>query len=280
MSVRFVRRLPLFGGALLRPSRIRIGAHDDEHGRSGLAPLELIFLVDPPALLSCPWERFTPGTVRFCEERLCGWVAEPANAWSNLAFVAMGVYLLRRARIDGRTPLSLVGVTSILVGLGSFLFHMSGTFVGEFADLSAMFLIGALMVTMEARRFVAMNRRQVTTTFFALSIGAMLLLAVFRKIGIALFGVQVALVYASNIFWKMRGQAVSHRYAWRLGGTFALALGIWVLDLTGVVCAPQNHVFTGHSLWHVLTAVCLYFFYRHQEQFVEPGPARTSLIVS
>jgi hypothetical protein len=48
-----------------------------------------------------------------------------------------------------------------------------------------------------------------------------------------------------------------------------------VLDLTGVVCRPDNHLFTGHSAWHILTALCLYFFYRHQEQFVLPrGPLR------
>jgi hypothetical protein len=221
---------------------------------------------------TCPWEAFTPGTVRFCEDRLCGWIAEPANAWSNLAFLVVGVYLLRRARLERRTPLYLVGTTSILVGLGSFLFHMSGTFIGEYLDLSAMFLIGSLMVTMEARRLVPMGFGRLAACFFGLTIGSMLLLLAFKTIGIALFGIQVALVYASNIFWraraKARGKVVIHRHAWWLGSTFAVALGIWVLDLTGAVCAPGNHVFNGHSVWHVLTAVCLYFFYRHQEQFV------------
>ncbi len=224
---------------------------------------------------SCPWEGFTPGTVRFCEERLCSWVAEPANAWSNLAFVPVGIYLLRRSQHQRRTPLCLVGITSILVGLGSFLFHMSGTFFGEFVDLSTMFFIGSLMVTMELRRFVTMGLPSLTFSFLALSGGPMLLLLAFRKIGIALFGVQVALVYASNIFWRARSAKrgiVVHRHAFRLGTTFALALGIWVLDLTGAVCSPANHVFNGHAAWHVLSALCLYFFYRHQEQFVEPCP--------
>lgn len=221
----------------------------------------------PPA---CPWDGFAPGTVHFCEERICGWIAEPANTWSNLGFLAMGVYLFFCARKDCRPPLYLVGVTSILVGLGSFLFHMSGTFVGEFADLSAMFLIGSLMVTMEARRFVPMAMPRLTLLYLALSGGSMLLVLAFRKIGIALFGVQIALVYLSNIVWKMRKAKVVHRFAFWLGTTFAVALGVWTLDLTGVVCRPSNHVFTGHSVWHLLTALCLYFFYRHQTQFVTP----------
>jgi hypothetical protein len=222
----------------------------------------------PGSASACPWEGFSPGTVKFCEDRLCGWIAEPANAWSNLAFFAMGFYLLRRAHVDRRPALQLIGVTSILVGTGSFLFHMSGTFLGEFIDLSAMFFIGALMVTMEARRFVPLTPRQLVGIFAGLSVLSMAILAVFHRIGITLFGIQVALIYASNIFFRLRGHRVEHRHAWWLGGTFAFALGIWTLDLTGAVCAPQNHVFNGHSLWHVLTAACLYFFYRHQEQFV------------
>lgn len=221
----------------------------------------------------CPWSGYAPGTVRFCEERLCGWIAEPANAWSNVAFLVVGAWLLLRTRRDGRTPLYLVGVTSILVGFGSFLFHMTGTFFGEFIDLSAMYLIGALMVTMEARRFVPMSLARLTQCFTGLSIAPMLGVLAFRKIGIVLFGLQVTLVYASNIFWRMRRARVVHRYAYWLGGTFAVALAIWLLDRTGAVCAPENHVFNGHAAWHVLTAVCLYFFYRHQEQFVHPPPA-------
>jgi len=219
------------------------------------------------------------GSVRFCEDRICGWIAEPANAWSNLAFIVMGVFLLMRTRSDGRTPLYLAGVTSILVGLGSFAFHATGTFIGEFADLSAMFLIGSLMVTMEANRFAAMKMWQLTAFYLGLSVGSMLLVLVFRKIGIVLFGVQIALVYVSNILWKARKAKVVHRYAFRLGATFAVALGIWILDLTGVVCRPSNHVFTGHSAWHILTALCIYFFYRHQEQFVPSASDRAARLV-
>ena len=43
----------------------------------------------------CPWDGLPPGTVSFCEARLCAWVAEPANAWSSLAYVLMALYMLR-----------------------------------------------------------------------------------------------------------------------------------------------------------------------------------------
>ncbi len=227
-----------------------------------------------PTAASCPWADFAPGTIRFCEDRVCGWVTEPANAWSNVAFFVMGFYLLARAAKQKRAPLYLVGATSLLVGIGSFLFHTSGTFIGEFLDLSAMYFISALMLTMEARRIWTMTLPKLVICFALLSGGSMALVLLFHKIGIVVFGVQVALVYAVNIGWKFRRTAsVDHRYAFWLGGTFAGALGIWSLDLTGVMCEPKNHFFNGHSAWHVLTALCLYFFYRHHEQFVAPRSA-------
>lgn len=155
-----------------------------------------------------------------------------------------------------------------------------------------MYLIGSLMVTMEVRRFMTtLPFSGLLTCFFGVSALSMLLVVAFRTIGIVIFGVQVATVYASNIYWRWRtaalrrrqaqglnvvssdGVSTNHRAAYWLGGTFLFALAIWTLDLTKVFCAPDNHFITGHSVWHVLTAVCLIFFYRHQEQFV---PARGS----
>jgi hypothetical protein len=40
---------------------------------------------------TCPWSSLDPGTVHFCEERLCAWVVEPSNAWSSMAYVVIGV---------------------------------------------------------------------------------------------------------------------------------------------------------------------------------------------
>jgi hypothetical protein len=201
----------------------------------------------------------------------------------------VGAYLLWRAHQQRRSPLLLVGLTSILVGVGSFLFHSSGTFVGELFDLGGMYLIGSLMVTMEVRRFVKLPLSRLVMCFFGISAVSMLLVIAFRTVGIIVFGVQVAMVYASNIYWRWLARrrrasafwasrnvpSTNHRAAYWLGGTFLFALGIWTLDLTGVVCAPNNHIFTGHSVWHILTAVCLIFFFRHQEQFVTPHALQT-----
>ena len=63
-----------------------------------------------------------------CERLHAGWLAQPANAVSSLAYVAVGLWLLWRSR-RGRTrrsqraALSVGGTAMAAVGLGSFAYH-------------------------------------------------------------------------------------------------------------------------------------------------------------
>ncbi len=59
-------------------------------------------------------------------------------------------------------------------------------------------------------------------------------------------------------------------------GLFALSYSLWWLDKLRIVCDPENHVFTLHSVWHFLGAASFYFWFRFYAQFdqkVAPGAA-------
>lgn len=60
-----------------------------------------------------------------CERLRSGWLAQPANAVSSLAYVGVGVWLLWRARSPGshRGVLLAAGAAMVAVGLGSFAYH-------------------------------------------------------------------------------------------------------------------------------------------------------------
>lgn len=226
----------------------------------------------------CPWDGFTPGTVRFCEDRMCAWIREPANTWSNMGFVVLGVWLFYRAKKDDRGPLWLIGSTSFLVGVGSYLFHMSGALFGEFLDLAAMFLISALMLTLESQRFLNWSRAAVVRLYVMIAASSIVLMAAVRTAGIPLFTVEISGVYILQFAqWKWR-PGVRYGYARAMGGVFLLGFVVWILDLTRTVCRPDNHVFTGHSFWHLASAASLWLYYKYQEQFVsgqgadEPQP--------
>jgi hypothetical protein len=72
--------------------------------------------------------------------RVDGLLAQPVNALSALAFVAVGVWLVVRRR-------SLLGVLTVAVGIGSFLFHGPQPAGAKWIhDVSILWLLAALIV--------------------------------------------------------------------------------------------------------------------------------------
>ncbi|OGM33094.1 hypothetical protein A2803_02035 [Candidatus Woesebacteria bacterium RIFCSPHIGHO2_01_FULL_44_21] len=35
----------------------------------------------------------------------------------------------------------------------------------------------------------------------------------------------------------------------------------WIIDIKHVKFIPKNHILTGHGVWHILTAISVWFFY-------------------
>jgi hypothetical protein len=224
----------------------------------------------------CPWSDYRPASIAFCERRVCAWVVEPSNAWSNLGYVLVGLYILWRAR--GRGPLLAFGVAGVLIGLGSFAFHATGVRVGELLDVTAMYLFGTLGVVFSVRRLRPVQDGVLIVLYAALVTGSALLMVATGSNGILIFTAQIVFTVVTELYLAARRHgATAYRHLRWTVGAFVLAFLIWNLDKWGVVCDPDNHVVTGHALWHVLTAVALLCFYAYQEQFF---PLDTGLAAS
>jgi hypothetical protein len=221
----------------------------------------------------CPWSGYAPATISFCERRLCAWIVEPTGAWSNLGYLLVGIYLFFRA--SGRGPLRTVGVAAALIGFGSFAFHATGTRIGEVMDVSSMYLLGALGGLFALARIRPMNTGTLVG-LYALTVAlSILLLIATGSNGILIFSAQVALTVWGEVYLlRVRREHADRRPLLLCGAAFALAFAIWGLDKSGLVCNPDNHLFNGHSAWHLLTALAIYFLYRYEEPFF---PINTAL---
>ncbi len=73
----------------------------------------------------------------YCERTSPGFWAEPLNAWSNIIFLVAGVLglytAIKREKLD-RTVFVLC-ILSVLIGVGSFLFHTFANLWSSFADV-------------------------------------------------------------------------------------------------------------------------------------------------
>jgi hypothetical protein len=221
-------------------------------------------------LESCPWSRFEPAAIEFCERRLCAWVVEPANTWSNIGFVLVGLLILFKVGKESRPDLKMIGLTAVLVGIGSTLFHMTGTRWGEVIDVSAMYLISSLFIVFAAQRLWALPMSRFVMTYLVLATVTMAALVLSKTNGIWLFAahITVAVLLELQAFRTLSSRA-QYRDLGLMAITFTVAFTSWALDVRHIICNPDNHIFGGHALWHLANATCLWFYYRFQKQFVK-----------
>lgn len=217
----------------------------------------------------CPWSGWAPPTIDWCEAELCAWVTNPADTWSNLAYVLVGVWMIlanRRARGLHR-DLRWFGPASILVGLLSGVYHASFTFFLQFFDFVGMFLFIFLSIAECSVRlgWVAPRARLRLLVGGTLSFSALVpLLAgtIFPIQGLVALLIAVAALLVTTMHRRGRGPADVRPFA--VGLALLAAGGVCsLLDVTRVWCDPDDHWLQGHALWHVLTAFALLAFYRY-----------------
>jgi hypothetical protein len=212
----------------------------------------------------CPWSDYSPATISFCERRLCAWIVEPSNAWSNLAYVVVGVWILWRRRHDLGTALTAIGLVAVLMGAGSFSFHATGIRVFEVVDVSSMYLISGLALTFALQRRLRWGDGAAVAFCAAVVLVSSLLMVAMGNDGIVVFAAEVLVaVFVETRLWPATPPGAG-RWLLRALGALAVGLAIWTLDLRGPLCDPDNHVLTGHAVWHALTALSVLYFYRFQ----------------
>lgn len=227
-------------------------------------------LLAPPLPDGCPWSGWTPPNVDWCEEELCEWIVNPADTWSNLAYVIFGVLMWYRASRAGDARLALFGPASVAVGICSFVYHASYTYFFQFFDFLGMFLFCFTVITVNALRlgWITLRRQWV---FFAAGVG--LFSALVPALSQTRIPIQIlvafliALILGQELVIRRRARPGATPY-----GLFFLALALLaaagafsLADVTRVWCDPRNHWLQGHALWHLLSAASLYTlfcFYR------------------
>lgn len=205
-------------------------------------------------------------TIRFAEDNICGWVAQPANTWSNLAYIIFAlvmVWEIQKFKILNRIMWGFP-ITSALIGLTSGFYHASATFIGQFFDFAAIYVFGAYLI------YLALNRRNIRQKYLLTGLGVMIVILLltlwflpFLRIYIA-FGMLFVLLYVE---FTNKVKPATYRNLYIGLSVFALAYGIWLLDQRYIWDIDHvEHFINGHAIWHVLTAVSIYFGYKHYSQ--------------
>ncbi len=203
--------------------------------------------------LSWLWE---PARMQFCEPTLDGWIAHPADTWTNIGPAVAGVLIL----IYATRPLErLLGASALWTGAASGYFHAANNILGETLDLSGMFLFILSIAALQQHRSTPQWGNK---TFIAIVLIVASILTVLSTMSTILasplFAVIVVFVIVRAIHDRKLGP-----WAWALTLTFIVAWGFWWLDFLHLLCSYANHFLTAHGIWHLLNGVVFWFAFLH-----------------
>lgn len=233
-----------------------------------------------PIPAHCPWHglsQYGLPNVNWCEESLCAWINEPANAWSNLAYLLAALWIYLRA---GRTlpagPLRWFAPVLATVGICSGIYHASNVHVTQMLDFLGMYLFCFLLLGINGVRMGVLRASQFATWLTVSSALATVGTTLAVRVGIPIQGfiglLTLALVVTEALL-RRQNTAAAEGPTYRLQpffGSLALltaAACCSALDVSRTWCDPQNHILQGHAAWHVLSACSLLVAFYHYRQF-------------
>lgn len=192
-----------------------------------------------PAALARPAPADHPGAGD-CEHIRAGWLAQPANATSCLAFLAAAGWLWARLRRDGATsPEAALFCGAVAAnGVGGIAFHGPGDRASHWLHDTA--LVGTFATMAASRAPVGAAATAAAGVALAIRPSATNVASV----------VGTALVAGREARRRRRPRA-------RTGLVLLTAAAVNAASRTGAPCCRPRSLLQGHALWHVLNAVAL-----------------------
>ena len=213
----------------------------------------------------CPWSNFTPGYFPICEEALCAWIKQPANVYSNLLFLVVGLYLFLLFIQKKSSHGLILGMCILLIGTASALAHSSSTKLFGFFDFAAIFSVFSYYAAINTKYFYK-NIKLVQTAliYFFISVIILYFYNSLREIIFALF--IIGLLFSEYKILNLQKKSFFIASYKKVIILFFIGVIALTLDAKKIICDPKNHYLQLHALWHICNAFSLYYLTRHLDQ--------------
>ncbi len=201
-------------------------------------------------------------TVEYCELASDAIISRPGYFFSNIAYMIVGVYILRKA---GRFSKSF-GIFAILIGLSSALYDTNALFYAQLIDLASMSAFVIFISIINLRNLGIRKWPYLITIALALqSIYMILILVNEGSSGRILFGLLVMSVIITEFLIYRRKPSITMRNFKIAFLLFLFGFFIWSFDASQTFCSPIS-ILNGRAIFHYLTALSIYYLYLHNLQ--------------
>lgn len=219
----------------------------------------------------CPWyeaqQSFGAPNVNWCEPTSCAIVNEPANTWSNLAFLVIGILIITRLNQHQHKVIRDFALIVIAMGFLSLVYHATNNFLTQFFDFLGMYLMTSFVLAFIVQRIRKQASEQLYTLFWFIVALNCCLFIIFETMDIAVqhtVTLNIIVMVVLDLWAGYQEGRLKH-YLY-----FAIALLIMTLaqaisqaDLKRVWCEPDNLFLHGHAIWHLLGALGMLFLSLH-----------------
>lgn len=209
----------------------------------------------------------------YCEASTrCGPIAErpsiqqPLNAWSNLAYLFVGALAIARSRSVGAL---LFGGSCAVLFLGSFLFHAALVRPFQWLDVMGMYLVMNALVARGVHDVLGVRWSRLVPGF---ALASAALGAYKWQLPTNLVLALQAAAVGATLFTEVREGRLGARAALLPFVLFGVAWCVRELDVRHVLCWPENVLYQGHALWHLLAAATLHALWLAYETAVARRP--------
>ena len=212
----------------------------------------------------------------FCEKVRSGAIRQPANTWSNLGFILVGLSVIvsaahdlpRRSQPGALNPMraqfiypAVYGIATLLIGMGSVFYHSSLAFVGQTVDVISIYLLTSFMVIYSLFRAGWISTKAFVAIYLPLNIVLGYVAINWPVSRRYIFIVLLLAVLVSEAIVRRRARPTMKRsFFYAALANLVAACACWIVDITGAVCLP-NSWFQAHAMWHVLIAATIGFVY-------------------
>ncbi|HET7233722.1 MAG TPA: ceramidase domain-containing protein [Longimicrobium sp.] len=204
----------------------------------------------------------------FCERVRDAAVRQPVNAWSSLAFVAVGIWIAALPRRGADAGLrdvhrTVFAAAVIAVGLGSAFYHATLSFAGQFSDAFGMYLLATFVVLNASAQPRNVRPAVVVLAYVAFNVILAVLLYTLPSLRRYLFAIVITAGALLEVrLWRTHRGADGPRWLLLALGVLLLGFAAWIVDITHMACDPTGLI-QGHAVWHVASAGAAVLLFRH-----------------
>lgn len=224
---------------------------------------------------SCPWyditEKMGAPNIKWCEETLCTWVSEPANTYSNIGYLIVGLILVYLGiKHKHNSNMRQYGPIIFFMGAMSFYYHQSNFYGSQILDFVGMFFFVGWAIAMNLVRLGKLKYKNVI--WFNLALGTFYTVAmhVMYLTGIKFQGIVLVSGFAILSTEIMARKLVPVSYKWFATtiGVLIVAFGFSIADGQRIWCDPTQHGWfaQGHAVWHWVASIGMLTLYLHYSQ--------------